>query len=253
LTLPSEITSEIFTHFLPAYPKHCQLVSPDSPSHLSRICRAWRNVAVSTPTLWNAIELNIHDPELHEHQLPLPKTRLTRSGGCPLCIALLCRYDTQISTTVFVEAIVCHTSRRQEIELLLPYEDLRHITGVMPLLRILTLGPTMELEESTPVATPVVLFIQAPNLREATLSSYFNPFCITLSWPQITKLTAGLYNIEATAILRDATALEECRLTLFSEFSAPIPPIPPLTRLWSLVLSASSSGLQRQVVSSSQR
>ncbi|KAJ7741179.1 hypothetical protein DFH07DRAFT_981741 [Mycena maculata] len=178
LTLPPEITSEIFTHFLPA-------------------------AALSPPTLWNAIELHIDDPKLNEYQLPLLETWLTRSGGCPLSIALLCDYPTTISTGAFVEAIVCHASRWQEIELELPYEELRHVTGIMPLLHTLAVGPNGELKEEAPVSAPVVLCTQAPNLKEAMLLDCFNPFCITLPWSQITKLTAtAMYDSEAVAILR---------------------------------------------------
>ncbi|KAJ7741192.1 hypothetical protein DFH07DRAFT_891597 [Mycena maculata] len=220
LTLPLEITSEIFTHFVPPYPERSALVGRDSPAHLACICRAWRTVALSTPTLWSAIELRLDDADWFEHGLQLLKKWLTRSGGCHLSIALM--HYGERSVAAFVEAIACHASRWQDIELLLPYEDLRHITGNMPLLRTLS----------------------APNLKEVVLSSCFNPFCITLPWSQITKLTARLYEIEAIAILRQAAALEECCYTLFCQLSSPIPLIPlipPLPSLRSLVLSVPST------------
>ncbi|KAJ7741188.1 hypothetical protein DFH07DRAFT_943597 [Mycena maculata] len=216
----------------PLHPSVSRTVPP------ARICRAWRTVALSTPTLWSAIELMLDNADSFEHLVQLLETWLTRSGGCPLSIALLCDYDVEISTTALVEAIVRHASRWQEIELLLPYDDLPQLTGVMPLLRTLTLGAETLRTASAPVADPVVIFTEAPNLKEVVLSEYFNPFCITLPWSQITKLTATLYDREAAAILRDAAALEECCLTLFYKLTSPIPPIPPLPRLRSLVLSA---------------
>ncbi|KAJ7181097.1 hypothetical protein C8R46DRAFT_844421, partial [Mycena filopes] len=49
LTLPVEITAEIFTHCLPDTP------APPSvrivPLLLARICRQWRNIACGTPRL----------------------------------------------------------------------------------------------------------------------------------------------------------------------------------------------------------
>ncbi|KAJ7741178.1 hypothetical protein DFH07DRAFT_701329, partial [Mycena maculata] len=60
----------------------------DSPAHLARICRAWRTVALSTPTLWSAIELRLDNADSLEHRLQLLKTWLTHSRGCPLSIAL---------------------------------------------------------------------------------------------------------------------------------------------------------------------
>ncbi|KAJ6610358.1 hypothetical protein B0H10DRAFT_1811711, partial [Mycena sp. CBHHK59/15] len=50
LTLPNEITSEIFMHCLPAeleQPRQSQ-----APILFLRICRAWREIARSTPGLW---------------------------------------------------------------------------------------------------------------------------------------------------------------------------------------------------------
>ncbi|KAJ7704514.1 hypothetical protein B0H17DRAFT_1126834 [Mycena rosella] len=46
LTLPNEMVSEIFLHFLPTCPP---IISLHSPSLLGRICRKWRDIALSTP------------------------------------------------------------------------------------------------------------------------------------------------------------------------------------------------------------
>ncbi|KAJ7614539.1 hypothetical protein FB45DRAFT_802433, partial [Roridomyces roridus] len=59
LTLPAEITSEIFIHFLPS---DCDLtplvtVGPHSPSFLLQICRQWRDIALGTPALWSSFRL----------------------------------------------------------------------------------------------------------------------------------------------------------------------------------------------------
>ncbi|KAF7366413.1 F-box domain-containing protein [Mycena sanguinolenta] len=56
LTLPDEIISEIFVHFLPSYPICPPLVGPLSPISLTHICRKWRARALATPVLWRAID-----------------------------------------------------------------------------------------------------------------------------------------------------------------------------------------------------
>ncbi|KAJ6481847.1 hypothetical protein C8R45DRAFT_313381 [Mycena sanguinolenta] len=56
LTLPNEIISEIFLHFLPAYPAYPPLFGTPSPTSLTQICRKWRGLALATPGLWRAIE-----------------------------------------------------------------------------------------------------------------------------------------------------------------------------------------------------
>ncbi|KAJ7641164.1 hypothetical protein FB45DRAFT_712335, partial [Roridomyces roridus] len=55
LTLPNEITSEIFVHFLPPYPVCPPMTGLDSPTSLTHICRQWREIALATPKLWRAI------------------------------------------------------------------------------------------------------------------------------------------------------------------------------------------------------
>ncbi|KAK6978014.1 F-box domain-containing protein [Favolaschia claudopus] len=55
--LPNEITAEIFLQFLPPYPVAPPMLGPRSPILLTKICRQWREVALTTPMLWRAITL----------------------------------------------------------------------------------------------------------------------------------------------------------------------------------------------------
>ncbi|KAJ7641189.1 hypothetical protein FB45DRAFT_785195, partial [Roridomyces roridus] len=87
LTLPNEITSEIFVHFLPAYPKYPQLTGLDSPSSLTHICRKWRDIAKATPKLWRAISTTIYTANQAE-QTRVVQTWLAKSGSCPLSIQM---------------------------------------------------------------------------------------------------------------------------------------------------------------------
>ncbi|KAJ6554425.1 hypothetical protein B0H19DRAFT_868891, partial [Mycena capillaripes] len=50
LTLPTEITVEIFTHCLPDEP--CVPRTDTAPLLLGRICRTWREISLATPELW---------------------------------------------------------------------------------------------------------------------------------------------------------------------------------------------------------
>jgi hypothetical protein len=49
LTLPNEIVSKIFIHFLPLRPLCPPLTGRLSPTTLTQICRHWREVAHATP------------------------------------------------------------------------------------------------------------------------------------------------------------------------------------------------------------
>ncbi|KAJ6570464.1 hypothetical protein DFH09DRAFT_831302, partial [Mycena vulgaris] len=57
LTLPYEITSEVFIKSLPPSPIFTKDFkngpnSFEAPLLLSQICREWRSIAISTPHLW---------------------------------------------------------------------------------------------------------------------------------------------------------------------------------------------------------
>jgi hypothetical protein len=83
LTLPNEITSEIFIYFLPIYPVPPPLIGDLSPTLLTHICHQWREIALATPALWRAISL-------FGHYLPRNRisSMLSRSGSCPLSIQM---------------------------------------------------------------------------------------------------------------------------------------------------------------------
>ncbi|KAJ6464386.1 hypothetical protein C8R45DRAFT_785759, partial [Mycena sanguinolenta] len=57
LTLPTEIITEIFIRVPPPYPGTAWLSGPLSPTPLTQICREWRQIALSIPSLWRAINL----------------------------------------------------------------------------------------------------------------------------------------------------------------------------------------------------
>ncbi|KAJ7225018.1 hypothetical protein C8J57DRAFT_1093730, partial [Mycena rebaudengoi] len=52
LTLPVEITAEIFINFIPIYPLRPPLTGLLSPALLGQVCHKWRDVALGTPRLW---------------------------------------------------------------------------------------------------------------------------------------------------------------------------------------------------------
>jgi hypothetical protein len=62
LTLPSEITSEIFICCLPTSSTDVErnAVDPHAPPMLlSHVCQAWREITLSTPALWATIDLDM--------------------------------------------------------------------------------------------------------------------------------------------------------------------------------------------------
>ncbi|KAJ7134030.1 hypothetical protein C8R43DRAFT_1239338 [Mycena crocata] len=237
--LPNEIISEIFINFLPPYPACTPLVGPLSPSFLCRICRRWRDVALSTPWLWCSMQLELEEQSLPQ-QLHILKTWLKRSGSCPISISLYRENDDpKISTSAFVKAMVRNSSRWADMHLILPYRELRLIKGDMPLLRKLNFGPTFNRtnEEHAFLAAPIAPFERAPNLRDVALSEVFNPFAIHLPWASITTLAAELCAGQTVENFRHAQDLVQCTITLGpSADPATFTMLPPLQHLTSLIL-----------------
>ncbi|KAJ7641254.1 hypothetical protein FB45DRAFT_785265, partial [Roridomyces roridus] len=86
-TLPNELISEIFCHFIPEYPLCPPHMGLSSPTVLTHICRRWRQIALGTPELWRAISLL--DPGIEQVQEPDPgavEFWLQHSGCLPLSL-----------------------------------------------------------------------------------------------------------------------------------------------------------------------
>ncbi|KAJ7098453.1 hypothetical protein C8R43DRAFT_1141502 [Mycena crocata] len=92
LTLPNEIVSEIFFHFLPVYSLCPPLKGDLSLFLLTHICRKWRNIAHANPTLWRATSLDTDltqtDPARDEQANELLQPWMARSGSYPLSIGI---------------------------------------------------------------------------------------------------------------------------------------------------------------------
>ncbi|KAJ7755841.1 hypothetical protein B0H16DRAFT_1690067 [Mycena metata] len=95
LTLPVEITAEIF-HRLPLQVGELGLQRNMAPLSLTAVCRSWRGIALSTPTLWSTMSISFNDiPPTVVAQPGLVELFITqwlrRSGECPLSLTLTLR------------------------------------------------------------------------------------------------------------------------------------------------------------------
>ncbi|KAL0060273.1 hypothetical protein AAF712_012936 [Marasmius tenuissimus] len=94
--LPRELWGEVFVHCLPE--KHLPVRSTtEAPLLLTTVCRSWREIALSTPRLWNSIHLFLPTSTEYRHSAFsfMLKGRqeglslwLERSGSLPLQISL---------------------------------------------------------------------------------------------------------------------------------------------------------------------
>ncbi|KAJ7629806.1 hypothetical protein DFH06DRAFT_1225441 [Mycena polygramma] len=195
LTLPNEIVSEIFMHFLPPYPAFPQLIGQFSPTLLTQICGKWRNIAVGTPELWSAIS---SFDNCHAWELRILELWLQRSRCCPLSIRL--GTDTTWANGQSVDVVIPHRARLTYLGVNLKIGDLRIFEGPMPLLRHL------DLLVAPGWLTDISLH-EAPMLRTLSLTADAPHF--TFPWTQLTSL-----NLPSTqlSILAQTRNLIHCEL-----------------------------------------
>ncbi|KAJ7648675.1 hypothetical protein DFH06DRAFT_1423373 [Mycena polygramma] len=217
VTLPNEIISEIFSHFLPIYPLCPPLVGLHSPTILTHICCHWREIALSTPSLWRAMSFFGRKTTFHNRicrrettlvlELQLSKLWLRRSRALPLAISI--DYRCSPVSKIF-EVIVPHRPRWEHIEFSIADSDLPTIVGPMPLLQYLS----VELTVDEPSNTVPIEILDVPRLRTAVLSEG-GTFSVALPWGQLTCLVLNaVQQHEYVPILRQTPNLRQCDLSM---------------------------------------
>ncbi|KAJ7176130.1 hypothetical protein C8R43DRAFT_554763 [Mycena crocata] len=200
LTLPNEIVSEIFLQSLG--PANMRLKSGEPPLVLGHICQTWRDIAVSTPTLWTQIAL-MPTPRTVDRQLALLEILLTRSRDCPLSLSIIYAGEIQYSMPKFVEAILPHTGRCEEMLLFLSSYDLLSIRGEFPLLRALSIGQRDAGKLPIHSKCHLGMFYDAPKLNSVLIHTGFRLRNFSFRWKQMTCI-----EIRATFLSSDlATVL----------------------------------------------
>ncbi|KAJ7262987.1 hypothetical protein C8J57DRAFT_1513223 [Mycena rebaudengoi] len=106
LTLPPEITADIFVHYLVNFP----VITYDCASKayppliLASVCREWRRVALSFPRLWATLKLK-WDPKTVVRREKLLRFWLLRAGGCLLDLDLS---DSNLTESTSSSAAIVH-------------------------------------------------------------------------------------------------------------------------------------------------
>ncbi|KAJ7201087.1 hypothetical protein GGX14DRAFT_544806 [Mycena pura] len=207
--LPTEIISEIFLHVLPAYPICPPLAGKSSPTQLTHVCRQWREIALSTPSLWRAITFRCRAKS--KWNLDPLKIWLHRSGSCPLSLRMEEPLSLVWSAKEALSTIVPHRARWEYLSLY-GCNDLLEIIGPMPLLREMKLDASLSdcgCAHSTSLPT---VFCKAPNLRSMTFVYHTSP-SIGFPWSQLTSLSLLWIDvIDCSELLQQTVNLVHCRV-----------------------------------------
>ncbi|KAJ7089046.1 hypothetical protein C8R43DRAFT_1050679 [Mycena crocata] len=233
LTLPNEISSEIFLQCIPIYPICPDFIGPLSPTLLTRICRQWREIAFATPVLWRAMSINLMDHISDEENSTRLHLWMTRSRSLPVSICFE-RNDNAFPSQLCVEALNLHRARWEYLQLEgTSAEDACSLfSGPMPSLRELKLAWGIQ-------PRSMVAFADAPLLRSLRFESF--PWAVMLPWSQITSLDlAGVNVTDCTRVFKDTPALVHCTITLSDTVTSPRQPDIELRNLESLIFEEDS-------------
>ncbi|KAJ7128659.1 hypothetical protein C8R44DRAFT_851014 [Mycena epipterygia] len=258
-TLPNEIVSEIFLQCVSSSDRADRIPSSrKAPLILGQIFRKWRQISLSTPSLWTTIELRLGNHETHENQLHLLETWLSRSRDCPLSLSIFYEMpliyigfgvsysDYSGDVREFIKAILPHCRRWEYLELIVPFQNLTLIHRELqtPLLRDLTVGIT-NLDQVRAYGDepdwPIQMFDHAPQFREIIFALGFDIAVFRLPWEQMTSISIFQPHspTDLAAVLRSATNVGYFMGEVANQpTTADVEPIPPLAHLHSLNLTA---------------
>ncbi|KAJ7151248.1 hypothetical protein C8R46DRAFT_495856 [Mycena filopes] len=231
LTLPNELVSEIFIHFLPPYPDCSPMIGVLSPTNLTQICREWREIALATPMLWNAIDLTSHSvpsrsnaflglevraiPDLDQFD-----TWLSRSGCCPISLTIGGELGFSLA----------QSARWETLRVSLRRPPFPMIATAMPALRHLDIAI-----DHSGVRSEPTIFGEAPLLRSVVLNDHASTMVI-LPWAQLTSLhLKRVYPSECVPVLQQTPNLIHCHLSVVPDIEDAWPAV-TLLQLESLVL-----------------
>ncbi|KAJ7123686.1 hypothetical protein C8R44DRAFT_784202 [Mycena epipterygia] len=192
LTLPFEITSQIFLDCLPEDSDDAVRPYPsqdEAPLVFTRVCRDWREIAISTSTLWNRVHIDLDSDDGRGHLdakwVALLDIWLHRSQPQPLSVTICNRSYTDPHETL-VDVLDRHSQRWRDVTLKLPFNHFSRLDAPtsLPVLERLTLSA----HGSPDMINPISAFRHAPMLRHLCLEAGMHPSDVILPWEQLTTL-----------------------------------------------------------------
>ncbi|KAJ7592819.1 hypothetical protein C8J56DRAFT_1161849 [Mycena floridula] len=117
--LPEDMLREIFVSCLPSN-KAAATAITEAPLLLGRICRTWRELALSTPELWASIHIQFSHQLVTTRRCEKAYAWIARSGTCPLTIAVTCHNDEDPAANEFFESLAELSKRWRSIDIAAP-------------------------------------------------------------------------------------------------------------------------------------
>ncbi|KAJ6544178.1 hypothetical protein B0H19DRAFT_1169842 [Mycena capillaripes] len=216
LSLPFDVTAEIFVHCLPDVQHsepilHFSRHTPPTALLLSQICRAWRYVAFKTPKIWATFRISVADWSKDYVRSSRRFTEwMERAGSSPLSFIIHQkeRYPPNKAAKI-LPSILDLSIQWRHVDLRLSFKDLTRenfqsgLRGRLPSLQTLRI-------QSYGRPTTITAFEHAPNLRSVVLEG-LPPTMLLLPWKQLTHFKGeSLDGMHCLHVLRLAVSLVEC-------------------------------------------
>ncbi|KAF7352385.1 F-box domain-containing protein [Mycena venus] len=216
LTLPPEITSEIFVYCLPAKRVWDVVNMEEAPLLLTHICRAWRQIAIATPQLWTSLLIYRANSLLQLDEIV--KTWFQRARKCPLSVSIHGCLVEIGAFHDFMKTFQQHSQGMRSLELQTGVGDFWAMDShflELPLLQKLSIRFLAQEEDLDDENDPVTMFNNVPMLHEVLMGE-IPPSFIALPWQQLTKFTGELYSVEycLEALVLMPTIIE-CAFSVF--------------------------------------
>ncbi|KAJ7872057.1 hypothetical protein B0H13DRAFT_1030108 [Mycena leptocephala] len=220
LTLPAEVTAEIFVHCLPSVDDiQYWLLGREVPISLAGVCRAWRDIAMATHTLWSTLFVRfdsiptqiISKPGLVENKID---RRLARAGIHPLTLDFVVRKDEgaveSFPTSRLRDIIHRYSHRMQHLELSINHRDIRELgldSAAFPRLQ----SARLHCQSNYDAHRLAHVFNNAPRFHDLQMYSGFIPSTLTFPWSQLTKYEGSIQDLDLFTLAQNLTEVK-CQL-----------------------------------------
>ncbi|TFK23148.1 hypothetical protein FA15DRAFT_475600 [Coprinopsis marcescibilis] len=216
--IPPEIWSITFGFCLPEDEPYVRPSVHNGPLLLCRVCRYWRDIAVSTPYLWNSISITKNWRRRKGQSLL--ELWLKRSANLPLSVEIsISLYMEPIYDYATLDLIFSYSERWSRLRLNLTDHLLRSVLSMcMPMLEVL------EFTSNYAIASLNMDHHAAPRLRSVSLLTVpLDPAPLSLPWHQLTHFSSRCWgDVQSHLdILKRCPNLEKFRMHLLH---AQVPP-----------------------------
>ena len=198
--LPAEILAEIFVLCMNSDISSFDLTQ--SPLLVGQVCKGWRQVALSTQTLWSSITVT----DYHRNSSEMAKLWMSRATSAPLTIRLdsTLRHSSTIEPAIAV--LVQYCDRWQHLDI--NFHRRMHVSCLSSIRHHLPLLESLRIQGSADFSG---IFQVAPRLQTLCVDA---PVSLKVPWYQLTELETHDVNcsVDCLRMLQFAPNLVKCTM-----------------------------------------